>query len=29
MADFAAPKETLATGEIDVIANVSVTFILE
>jgi uncharacterized protein YggE len=29
IADFAAPKETLATGEIDVIANVSVTFILE
>jgi len=29
MADVSTPKETLATGEIDVTSNVSVTFILE
>ncbi len=29
MADVSAPNETLASGEIDVTANVSVTFILE
>jgi len=29
MADESVPKETLAIGEIEVIANVSVSFILE
>ena len=29
MADESAPKQTLAVGEIEVTANVSVSFILE